>query len=274
MTKQDTKSTRWKLMTHLLAFYPDRPTSLSVAQAMIDGGSSYLEIQFPFSDPTADGPVIQGAGAQALAAGFTLEEGWQFVTDVLKPAKQAGVPVFVMSYASPVFVVGVDPFVKRAAEAGVEGLIVPDLPVDSDEGLYAAGRRYGVDVVPVIALGSSRDRIRLTLDAGSRYIYASLRRGTTGAYTTIGAENIAFMHSLTKGPAQVVAGFGISTPEQVAAVLEHAHAAVVGSAFVRAIEASAGAAAGPDAVYNAVRLLTEELTGAVFTETADTETGS
>jgi tryptophan synthase alpha chain len=250
------------LMTHMIPFFPDRDSSVEIARGMIDGGTSYLEVQFPFSDPTADGPTIQGAGARALAGGFTLEEGWRFVSEILPHARTAGVAVFVMSYASPVFVVGVDRFVRRAAAEGVDGLIVPDLPVDSDEGLYESGRRHSVKIVPVIALGASPGRIRLTLDTESEFIYASLRRGTTGAYTTIGEENIAFIRSLAGGTAKVLAGFGISTPEQVDAVVQHAHGAVIGSAFIRALEEEGGlAVAAKSRPYDIIRRRTEELSG-------------
>ncbi len=238
------------LMTHMIPFFPDRRGSIDIARAMVDGGTSYLEVQFPFSDPTADGPAIQGAGSAALNAGFRLDEGWRFLEEIVPYAAHAGVDVFVMSYASPVFVYGIDRYVREAASRGVRGLIVPDLPVDLDEGLYAAGEAHGVAVVPVIALGAAAERIDLTLGLQSEFVYASLRRGTTGAYTEIGAENVAFLQSLTRDsgtgkrevpgganetPApKILAGFGISTVEQVDAVLRYAHAAVVGSAFVRA----------------------------------------
>ncbi len=250
------------LMTHMIPFFPDREGSVNIARGMIDGGTTYLEVQFPFSDPTADGPTIQSAGSQALSGGFTLEEGWRFIAEMIPRARKAGVSVFVMSYASPVFVVGVDRYVRRAAAEGVDGLIVPDLPIDSDEGLYEAGRRHGVKIVPVIALGASPDRVRLTLDVGSEFIYASLRRGTTGAYTTIGDENIAFIRSLAGGGAKVLAGFGISTPDQVEAVLKHAHGAVIGSAFIRELKETVGTMGpGGQSPYDTVRRLTEKLSG-------------
>ncbi len=243
------------VMAHMIPFYPDLPRSRRVAQALIDGGVRYLEIQFPYSDPTADGPTIQGAGAEALARGFTVNAGWEFVAEF----RGSGVapPVFVMSYAGLVYARGVDRFVARAAELGVEGLIVPDLPLDSDEGLLAAGAKHGVHIVPVIALGAAPHRVKLVLDAEPRYVYASLRRGITGAHTEIGEENIAFVRLLGSRGARVLAGFGISTAEQVRAVTEHAHAAVVGSAFVRAVEES------PDTPYDTVYARARELTGAL-----------
>lgn len=240
-----------RIMAHMIPFYPDLERSRRVAQALIDGGAAYLEIQFPYSDPTADGPAIQGATAAALDAGFRVEQGWAFVAGF---TGKTAPPVFLMSYAGLVFSAGVERFVARAAEVGVHALIVPDLPIDSDEGLYAAGRANGVEIVPVISFGAGDERIRLAVEAGTRWIYAALRRGTTGADTTIDEQNIAFVERLAERGAGVMAGFGISRPDQVQAVTEHAHAAVVGSAFVRAVADHADP-------YEPVRSLAARLTG-------------
>lgn len=277
-TGATTGTGRQPVMAHMIPFFPDRDRSRRVAQGLIDGRVAYLEIQFAYSDPTADGPTIQGATATALRRGFTVAQGWEFVREITggatagaagaPPADESALavrlpaapPVFVMSYAGLVYAHGIDRFVARAAELGVEGVIVPDLPLDSDEGLLEAGKRHGVNIVPVIALGATSSRIALVHRAESRYIYASLRRGITGTHTTIGPENTAFVDELAGRGARVLAGFGISTPEQVRAVTAHAHAAVVGSAFVRAVEeaTSDDPAADP---YQAVRDRAATLTG-------------
>lgn len=252
------------VMAHMIPFFPDSARAHRVAAALAEGGVSYLEIQFPYSDPTADGPAIQGAGARALREGFTVKEGWAFIETIVARARSSAVsatpPVFVMSYAGLVYAHGIDRFVARAAEIGVEGMIVPDLPLDSDEGLLEAGARHGVHIVPVIALGAAPERIALVHAAKPRYLYASLRRGITGAHTNIGTENIAFMEELGSRGARVLAGFGISTREQVEAVTAYAHAAVVGSAFVRVVEAAIEEEGTADP-YDAVRTLAERLVG-------------
>ncbi|MEX0741638.1 MAG: tryptophan synthase subunit alpha [Phycisphaeraceae bacterium] len=267
-------------MAHMIPFYPTYDAGMRVAQALIDGGATYLEVQFPYSDPTADGPAIQAACAGALKQGFRISRGWEFVRAITGNAEarrgvggaanrggadrggsdrvgpdRGAVPVFLMSYAGLVYAYGIERFVQDAVAAGASGLIVPDLPVDSDEGLFEAGRRAGLHVVPVISMGSEEKRVRLVKEVGAEYIYASLRRGITGSYTEIGEENSAFVQRLSDSGARVLAGFGIATAEQVSAVLDHAHAAVVGSAFVRAI------AQAPDDPYPAVRALATELTG-------------
>ncbi len=242
------------IMAHMIPYYPDLERSRSVARALIDGGVAYLEIQFPYSDPTADGPAIQEACATALSSGFRVSSGWEFIRRLTSTTERCP-PIFLMSYAGLVYAYGVERFVEKAASLGVTALIVPDLPVDSDEGLLAAGRRHEVEIVPVIAFGAHPERVRLVLDAGTRYLYASLRRGTTGSPTEIGEENITFIEELGKGGAAVMAGFGIVTADQVKTVTTYAHAAVIGSAFVRCVRSTVG---DP---YEAVLSLAKELRG-------------
>jgi len=222
----------YRIMAHMIPWYPDADRSRRVAQALMDAGVAYLEIQFPFSDPTADGPTIQAACSTALERGFSLAAGWEFVAEL---ADAGAPPIFVMSYASPVYTTGVERFVRKAAEIGVRGLIVPDLPFDADEGLYAAGAEAGVAIVPVLAPDTRPERLRALGELSPRYVYASLRRGITGTRTEIGPENIAFLDRVRTLGGEVMAGFGIVERDQVAALAEHCEVAVVGSALVRSI---------------------------------------
>lgn len=235
----------------MIPYYPDAKRSRRVAEALLAAGVAYLEIQFPFSDPTADGPTIQAACSKALDAGFSLDDGWKFVADLV----EAGAPpLFVMSYASPVYATGVERFVLRAAKIGVRGLIVPDLPFDSDEGLYEAGERAGVAIVPVLAPDTNDSRLEKIAALEPRYIYASLRRGITGTRTEIGPDNIAFLERIRPFGAEVMAGFGIVEPTQVEALERHCEVAVVGSALVRAIP-------GDEDPFEPVRQLAAALVG-------------
>lgn len=220
------------IMAHVVPYYPDREKSLEAVRALVDGGVCYLEIQFPFSDPTADGPTIQDACSTALRQGFTVEKGFGFLDEV---RSFTDVPLFLMCYASLVFTPGVDAFVKRAHEHGVRGLIVPDLPPDYDAGLYAACAKYGVAAVPVLVTTARKKRIDLALEAKPEYVYVALRSGTTGSDTVLSDETLAFLDRIKETGAKIFAGFGIRGGEQVAAVAPHCEAAVVGSAFVRAI---------------------------------------
>jgi len=236
---------RVRLMTHLVSHFPDRARSLRAARAMIDGGASYLEIQFPFSDPSADGKLIQTACTQALAAGFTVEGGFDLLRELRSGTE---LPIFVMSYANLVFRRGVGLFCKRAKEAGATGLIVPDLMPGYDEGLFRLGSAAGLEVVPVVAPTISDARLAEVAALSPHFLYAALRVGITGSYTEIGEENRRFLRRLSPIGAKVLAGFGITSREQVEALAGEVHALVVGSALVRIIIES-----DPEALYERIR---------------------
>lgn len=256
-----------ELMAHMIPYFPDAEISRQVALRMLDAGTKYLEVQFPFSDPSADGPVIEEACQKALQSGFKVEKGFEFVSSLMEesPRLQSGdAELFVMTYASPVTIKGVESFVSRAAEAGVRGLIIPDLPPDSDEGLYDACRQQGIEVIPVLATSSRPDRVELAAKHNPRFIYCALRKGITGQDTVLGEENIAFIEKAGSSGAKIMAGFGISRPEQVAALQGHAHAAVVGSAFLRAMKAAGdqhGGRLNGEIAGNAVSDLVSSLLG-------------
>jgi tryptophan synthase alpha chain len=248
-----------RIMAHLVAGYPDLEGSLEVARGLQEGGCAYLEVQFPFSDPTADGPLIQEACHTALRSGFRVAQGFQLLSRI---RSLAPVPLFLMSYANPVIVSGVATFLRRAREAGAAGIIVPDLPVDSDEGLYARSRALGLEAVPVVAPNITEERLGLIGRTEAGYLYAALRPGITGQYTEIGDENLAFLRRLAGPGRKLLAGFGVSAPAQVRALAPHVHAVIVGSAFIRAIREAGGRSAGTDGLRRAVRDRIRELAGA------------
>jgi tryptophan synthase alpha chain len=219
----------------MIAGYPDFETSLETARALVAGGASSLEIQFPFSDPSADGPAIQAACTEALTAGFKVEQGWRLVEAVRKEFPT--VPSFLMSYASIVVTKGVEAFVVRAKEAGVEGLIIPDLAPGSDEGLYAAGKKYGLAIVPVIVPSVPKDRLDFILALKPAWVYTAIRAGITGTHTTLTPGLKSFLGELN-ARTRVMAGFGIDSPDQVRDLVGTVHTIVVGSALVRAVAAS------------------------------------
>ncbi len=237
-----------RIMAHLVAGYPDEQGALAAALGLAEGGASFLEVQFPFSDPTADGPLIQEACDAALRGGFRVAGGFELVRRL---RGETGLPVFIMSYAGLVVARGIEAFLQEAARAGAEGLIVPDLPVDADEGLYARGRELGLAVVPVAVPDTRPQRLALMAATGARYLYAALRRGITGQPTELGPENLAFLSRAADLGLKVLAGFGIQSRAQVRALCPHAHAVVVGSRFVQAIRGAA--AGGPGAVRAAAR---------------------
>ncbi|HDQ14013.1 MAG TPA: tryptophan synthase subunit alpha [Sediminispirochaeta sp.] len=231
------KPQKIRLMAHLVAGYPSLDESFTVARALQAGGADILELQLPFSDPAADGPVIQEACAKALSSGTKVEDGFRLLERI---RKELEIPVFLMSYANLVVRMGVEKFVRRAKSAGAAGLIVPDLTPGYDEGLYEAGRGIGIEVVPVLTTGTSASRLESILSERPRYLYCALRSGITGALTRPSEEALYFLDALGGRDMELMAGFGIRKSEQVRALQGHADIAVAGSVFVREIHDSSG----------------------------------
>jgi tryptophan synthase alpha chain len=245
------------LMAHMVAGYPDYDTSMETARALAAGGASIFEIQFPFSDPSADGPAIQAACTEALAAGFKVADGWKLVATVHKEFPH--IPIFVMSYASIVVTKGVDAFTAQAKASGAAGLIIPDLAPGADEGLYEAGRNHGVIVVPVIVPSVPNARLEAILGLKPEWVYTAIRSGITGTHTTLTPELKDFLARLN-ARTKVMAGFGIDSPEQVRDLKDSANTVVVGSALVRAV-AVATKSGGKASVRKDLEAKVRELVG-------------
>ncbi|MCK5249736.1 MAG: tryptophan synthase subunit alpha [Spirochaetaceae bacterium] len=245
------------IVTHFIAGFPTYEASLDVARGLIAGGAFALEMQIPFSDPNADGPVIEEACRQALDAGFKVADAWKLLEAI---RAESDIPVFVMSYASLVFTPGVENFVRRAKDSGATGLIIPDLVPGADEGLYAAASAAGCPAVPVVIPWISDKRLDEVLSENLDWIYVALRSGITGTYTELGPEQEAFLSKLRRRGAaagsglRIMAGFGIQDAAQVEAVVKMADAAIVGSALVTAIIAAGVPGAG-DAARSMVEML-------------------
>lgn len=236
-------------MAHMIPAFPGWDVSREIASAILNAGIAYLEIQFPYSDPTADGPDIQVAAARSLANGFTAKRGFDFVRSVTAKAKaqHPEIPVFVMAYGGMVYALGVQEFLNRCSEAGASGVIVPDFMPWADEGLYAAAattKPRPLHAIPVINVATPEHRLETIRMFGPAYLYISLRVGITGRKTEIGEENRSFVRRLTAEGYRVLAGFGITENSQVATIAEDVDATIVGSALVRVI---AGADRGSEA---------------------------
>ena len=245
-----------KLMSHLVAGYPTDELSFKAARALVDGGADILEIQLPFSDPSADGPAIQGACTEVLKHGYRTADGLSFIARLHKEFPQ--VKIYLMSYGSLVYTPGIENFCKRAADAGVTGMIIPDLPFDHDEGLTNACRANGMENIPVAAPSMSPARLDLLARAGFPYIYAALRTGITGTDTKIDENTRRFLDAVAAGGSKIYGGFGISRGTPARALANQVEAIVAGSVFVRLITENKN---NPDALYKAVRAKAEELSG-------------
>lgn len=222
-----------KLMSHLVAGYPTDELSLTAARALVSGGADILEIQLPFSDPSADGPAIQGACTEVLSRKYRTADGLKFIETLHKEFPET--PIYIMSYGSLIYTPGVEAFCKKAASVGVKGMIIPDLPFDFDEGLTKACKENGMINIPVAAPSMSKERLKKMANAGFPYIYAALRTGITGTDTKIDDETLNFLKAVGEGGSKIYGGFGISNGVQSAALADSVEAVVAGSVFVRII---------------------------------------
>lgn len=226
-----------KLMSHLVAGYPTDELAFAAAAAMVKGGADILEIQLAFSDPSADGPAIQSASTEVLERNYRVRDGLAFILKIHEAFPQT--TIYLMSYGSLVYTPGVEKFCKEASEAGVRGMIIPDLPFDCDEGLTAACKKYGMENIPVASPSMSDERLSKMAHAGFEHIYASLRVGITGTATVIDNDTLAFLQRVRAGGSKVYGGFGISTGEQSKALADSVDGIVAGSVFVRLIQKNA-----------------------------------
>jgi tryptophan synthase alpha chain len=228
------------LVAYITAGYPDLETTRALIPALARAGVDILEVGVPFSDPTADGPVIQAASQAALKSGATLAK----VIDLAGGLRgRVEIPLVLFSYYNPIYSMGSATFAKRAADAGLDGVLVVDLPAEEAGELRVDTDPAGLDFISLVAPTTGGDRVRKIVKAASGFIYYISVTGVTG---TRGPEmeetrkNVGTIRSLTKLP--VVVGFGVSTPEQARQIGSAADGVVVGSAFVKLIGEKAGSA--------------------------------
>jgi tryptophan synthase alpha chain len=229
---------RPSLVAYLTCGDPDLATTRDVVFAAIDAGAGVIELGVPFSDPLADGPVIQRASQRALLRGTTLEQVLALAKEVRKRS-QAGLIVF--SYLNPVLRMGLAHFSAVAEEAGVDGVLLTDLPVEEAGDYLREMQPRRLATIFLAAPTSTDERLKLIAKASSGFVYAISRTGVTGARNQMpqdARELVGRLRKHTKLP--IAVGFGISTAEQFAAVGEFADAAVVGSAIVETIERNPG----------------------------------
>ncbi|WP_448192797.1 tryptophan synthase subunit alpha [Azospirillum sp. sgz301742] len=227
------------LVTFITAGDPDHETCRAVLEGLPEAGADLIELGMPFTDPMADGPAIQAAGLRALKAGAKTTRTLELVADFRKT--DADTPIILMGYYNPIYSYGVERFLTDAKAAGVDGLIVVDLPPEEDEELCVPALKAGVNFVRLATPTSDDARLPAVLKNTSGFVYYVSVAGITGAASASDAavaEAVARLKRHTELP--VAVGFGIKTPEQAAAVACVADAAVVGSAIVSRVAANLG----------------------------------
>ncbi|MDD4255529.1 MAG: tryptophan synthase subunit alpha [Methanofollis sp.] len=218
---------------------PDPATSLAALRSVVDAGADIIEIGVPFTDPIADGPTIRRANARALAAGTTPDR----IFDLVRAVREGSpIPIVLMTAYNIVYVRGIDRFYREAAEAGADGVIIPDMPPEESGAAGAAARRYGLDQVFLVAPNTPEERLDPILEHASGFLYLVSVQGVTGARAGLppGMEGrIAAMQSRTFLP--IAVGFGISGPDQARALAAAgADGVIVGSAIVEIVERHGG----------------------------------
>ncbi len=212
---------------------PDLETTAAAVRAAVRGGADLIELGIPFSDPTAEGPVIQGANLRALQGGVTTDKVFALVREL---RKDVTVPLVFMTYSNVIFSYGAERFLANCAEDGIDGLILPDLPFEEKEEFLPVCRKHGVDLISMIA-PTSADRIAMIAREAEGFLYLVSSLGVTGERSEIRTDLAAIVRTVrenTKTPCAI--GFGISTPAQAGAMAALADGAIVGSAIVRILE--------------------------------------
>jgi tryptophan synthase alpha chain len=260
------KQGRSAFITFLMAGDPDPATSLDIIKALPKAGADIIEIGMPFTDPMADGPAIQASGLRALKAGMTLKKTLAMVGEFRK--RDNVTPLVLMGYYNPIYIYGVDKFLADAKTAGVDGLIIVDLPPEEDKELCLPAMRAGLNFIRLATPTTDDKRLPAVLANTSGFVYYVSITGITGAASANSAvvgEAVARIKRHTSLP--VCVGFGIRTPEAARSIAQTADGAVVGTALVEALCASLdgegrATARTVDAVADLVASLAQGVRGA------------
>ena len=212
--------------------YPDLETTAKVIRSAVQNGADLIELGIPFSDPTAEGPVIQEANLRALSGGITTEKIFSFVREM---RRETDIPMVFMTYANVVFSYGAEKFISACSEIGIDGLILPDLPFEEKDEFLPICRKYGVDLISMIA-PTSENRIAMIAKEAEGFLYIVSSLGVTGVRSEIKTDLTGIMEVVRKNTNLPCAiGFGISTPEQAKKMAAVSDGVIVGSAIIKLI---------------------------------------
>jgi len=219
---------------------PNLEATGKIVREAVKNGADIIELGIPFSDPTAEGPVIQGANIRALAGGATTDKIFDFVRDL---RRDVTIPLVFMTYSNVVFSYGADKFIGTCAEIGIDGLILPDLPFEEKGEFQPVCRKYGVDLISLIA-PTSNERIAMIAKEADGFLYIVSSLGVTGTRSEITTDLVSIVRLVRENtdiPCAI--GFGISTPEQARKMAAAADGVIVGSAIIKLIEKNGESAA-------------------------------
>ena len=221
---------------------PDLETTAKAVRAAAENGADLIELGIPFSDPTAEGPVIQGANIRALAGGVTTDKVFELVKELRKDVK---IPFVFMTYANVVFSYGAEKFIGKCSEVGIDGIILPDLPYEEKDEFAPICKKYDVSLISLIA-PTSAGRIAMIAKEAEGFIYIVSSLGVTGMRSEIKTDLdsiVKVVRENTKVPCAI--GFGISNPEQAEKMSKLADGVIVGSAIIKILAAEGNGAAAP-----------------------------
>ena len=224
------------MIAYLTGGDPDPKAFLANCTALIEGGADIVEVGIPFSDPIADGPVIQASSMRALSQGATPVGILGLIREL---SSQFPVPFVVLSYYNPILAMGLDRFLEKARESGVDGIVVPDLPVEESYEFRNLALKHNIDNIYLVAPNTSTTRLRTVLDKSKGFLYLVSLYGVTGPRDSLSPqalETVKKVKSLASGKVPVSAGFGVSQPEHVSAIIKSgADGVIVGSALVNIV---------------------------------------
>jgi tryptophan synthase alpha chain len=215
---------------------PDPKAFFANAVSLVEGGADILEVGIPFSDPVADGPVIQAAGTRALSAGATPRKILETVGEL---SSQFAIPFVILTYYNPILAMGIEHFMRNASDNGVNGIVVPDLPMEEGDNFRDMALKHNIDSIYLAAPNSSTKRLESIVEKSTGFVYLVSLYGVTGPRDTLSPqalETVKKVKSIAKGKIPVSAGFGICQPQQVTSLLRAgADGAIIGSALVRTV---------------------------------------
>jgi tryptophan synthase alpha chain len=225
------------LVAYIMVGYPNEKTTISAIKGLVKGGADIIELGFPFSDPIADGPIIQNASTVSLNKGTKIDKFFQILKKI---RKETDIPLILMTYTNILYRKGFDQFMQKAKKFGIDGFILPDMAIEESENYVKAARKNKLDTIFLISPNTSTDRIKKILKATSGFLYLVSMYGTTGMRTKIQKytiDSIRKTNKIVNKKIPVGIGFGVNTPKEAKKFLTlGADAVIVGSAFLRLIE--------------------------------------